>query len=519
MACCRICLRNRKEKGKMNKEILVDASGVATRVAVVEDGSPVELYVEQEGSERLVGNIYNGKVQNVLPGMQAAFIDIGLERNAFLYAGDIVLSDDPDDEIEQMPESKNIRDLLKPGQTIMVQVAKDPVGTKGARVTTHITLAGRSLVLMPTMDYVGVSRRIDKDEERQRLRKILIEIKPKCMGVIVRTASAGKTKQDFAEDLESIVNLYAEIEKRAASRKAPALLHAEQSLLFRTARDFLMKDIDRVFVNDVDAYDKLREIADYMAPKLKARILLKESEALFDRYDTESKIEKALARKVWLKSGGYVIIDRTEALTSIDVNSGKFVGKDNLEKTITAVNCEAAKEIAKQLRLRDIGGIIIIDFIDMEKEANRALVLTTLKTALREDHTRSHVFGFTHLGLVEMTRKKTGRSISDTLQQVCPYCNGDAKVLAPETVINRIRKQTLQVIKGSNNKRMLIEAHPDVVTAMEAAEQKHGCLFPLEEGGTYYVRPNATLHIEKFTVRPLSEKKVPEAKKDCKIIR
>ena len=206
----------------MNKEILVDASGVATRVAVVEDGSPVELYVEQEGTERLVGNIYNGKVQNVLPGMQAAFIDIGLERNAFLYAGDIVLSDDPDDEIEQMPESKNIRDLLKPGQTIMVQVAKDPVGTKGARVTTHITLAGRSLVLMPTMDYVGVSRRIDKDEERQRLRKILTEIKPKCMGVIVRTASAGKTKQDFAEDLESIVNLYAEIEKRAAAQKAPA---------------------------------------------------------------------------------------------------------------------------------------------------------------------------------------------------------------------------------------------------------------------------------------------------------
>jgi len=305
----------------MNKEILVDASGVATRVAVVEDGSPVELYVEQEGTERLVGNIYNGKVQNVLPGMQAAFIDIGLERNAFLYAGDIVLSDDPDDMIEQMPESKNIRDLLKPGQTIIVQVAKDPVGTKGARVTTHITLAGRSLVLMPTMDYVGVSRRIDKDEERQRLRKILNEIKPKGMGVIVRTASAGKTKQDFSEDLESIVNLYAEIEKRAAAKKAPAILHAEQSLLFRTARDLLMKDIDRVFVNDTEAYDKLREIADVMAPKLKARILLKESEALFDRYDTESKIEKALSRKVWLKSGGYVIIDRTEALTSIDVNS------------------------------------------------------------------------------------------------------------------------------------------------------------------------------------------------------
>ena len=486
---------------------------------MVEDGSPVELYVEQEGTERLVGNIYNGKVQNVLPGMQAAFVDIGLERNAFLYAGDIVLSDDPDDELDaKVADSKNIRDLLKPGQTIMVQVAKDPVGTKGARVTTHITLAGRSLVLMPTMDYVGVSRRIDKDEERARLRKILNEIKPQGMGVIVRTASAGKTKEMFEEDLLSIQALYREIERKAKSMKAPALLHAEQSLLFRTARDLLMKDVDRIFVNDEDAYNRLRDFADVMAPKLKARILLKASEALFDRYDTESKIDKALARKVWLKSGGYVIIDKTEALTCIDVNTGKFVGKDNLEKTITSTNCEAAREIATQLRLRDIGGIIIIDFIDMEKESNRQMVLATLKTALKDDHTRSHVFGFTHLGLVEMTRKKTGRSISDTVQQICPYCNGDAKVLMPETMLGKIRKQTLQVLKGSNNKRMLIEVHPDVLSCMQRMMEKHGNMFPPEAMGTYYVRPNPSLHIEKFTVRPLSEKKVNEAKKDCTII-
>ena len=502
----------------MNKEILVDANAFSTRVAVVENGSPVELYVEQEGTERLVGNIYQGKVQNVLPGMQAAFVDIGLERNAFLYAGDIVLSDDPDDELEQVPESRNIRDMLKPGQIIMVQVAKDPVGTKGARVTTHITLAGRTLVLMPTMDYVGVSRRIDKDEERARLRKILNEIKPQGMGVIVRTASTGKSKELFSEDLESMLNLYRDIEKRAKKAKAPSLLHAEQSLLFRTARDLLMKDVDRVFVNDAPTYERLREFAEMMAPKLKARILLKESEALFDRYDTEGKIDKALARKVWLKSGGYVIIDRTEALTCIDVNSGKFVGKDNLEKTISAVNCEAAKEIARQLRLRDIGGIIIIDFIDMEKESNRRMVLDTIKNALKDDHTRSHVFGFTHLGLVEMTRKKTGRAISDTLQQVCPYCTGDARVLAPATVVGRIRKQTMQVLKGSNNKRMIIEAHPDVVAAMERMEKEHGNLFPPEAGGAYYAKPNASLHIEKFSVRPLAEKRVSEAKKDCKVL-
>lgn len=498
----------------------MDANGFSTRVAVVEDGAPVELYVEQEGAQRLVGNIYNGKVQNVLPGMQAAFIDIGLERNAFLYAGDIVMPDGADEDIERekIRSMRNIRDMLKPGQTIMVQVAKDPVGTKGARVTTHITLAGRSLVLMPTMDYVGVSRRIDKDEERTRLRRILSEIRPENMGVIVRTASAGKSREAFAEDLESLKLLYEDIQKRAKKQKAPSLLHAEQSLLFRTVRDLLMKDVDRVFVNDAATFERLREIADMMAPKLKPRILLKQSEALFDRYETESKIDKALARKVWIKNGSYIIIDRTEALTCIDVNTGKFVGKDNLEKTITATNCEAAREIARQLRLRDIGGIIIIDFIDMERESNRTMVLNTLKTALKEDHTRSHVFGFTHLGLVEMTRKKTGRSLGDTLQTLCPYCAGDAHVLSPESVMAKVRKQALQVLKGSENKRMLIEVHPDVLRAMERAEQKHGAVFPQEAGGTYYVRTNDALHIEKFSVRPLAERRVAEAKKDCKIV-
>jgi len=498
----------------------VDANGFSTRVAVVEDGAPVELYVEQEGAQRLVGNIYNGKVQNVLPGMQAAFIDIGLERNAFLYAGDIVMPDGADEDIERekIRSMRNIRDMLKPGQTIMVQVAKDPVGTKGARVTTHITLAGRSLVLMPTMDYVGVSRRIDRDEERTRLRRILSEIRPENMGVIVRTASAGKSREAFAEDLESLKLLYEDIQKRAKKQKAPSLLHAEQSLLFRTVRDLLMKDVDRVFVNDAATFERLREIADMMAPKLKPRILLKQSEALFDRYETESKIDKALARKVWIKNGSYIIIDRTEALTCIDVNTGKFVGKDNLEKTITATNCEAAREIARQLRLRDIGGIIIIDFIDMERESNRTMVLNTLKTALKEDHTRSHVFGFTHLGLVEMTRKKTGRSLGDTLQTLCPYCAGDAHVLSPESVMAKVRKQALQVLKGSENKRMLIEVHPDVLRAMERAEQKHGAVFPPEAGGTYYVRTNDALHIEKFSVRPLAERRVAEAKKDCKIV-
>lgn len=502
----------------MNKEILVDATGFATRVAVVEDGSPMELYVEQESTKRLVGNIYKGKVQNVLPGMQAAFVDIGLEKNAFLYAGDIVF-DDPDSEPDTQPESRNIKDIVAPGQTIIVQVAKDPVGTKGARVTTHITLAGRMLVLMPTMDYVGVSRRIESEDERNRIRKILSDLKSKNMGVIARTASSGKSRDVFAEELESLQKLYKEVEKRAAKRKAPSLILEEQSLLMRTVRDLLMKDVNRMFVNDEATYERIREMAEITAPKLKPRILYKPSEALFERYDTESQIENALERKVWLKSGGYLIIDRTEALTCIDVNTGRFVGKDNLEATITATNREAAAEIAHQLRLRDIGGIIIIDFIDMEKESDRNAVLNTLRNALKNDHTRSHVFGFTHLGLVEMTRKKTGRNLMDTLQMECPYCGGSAHVLYPESVMNKIRKQSVQVVKGSNNKRILIEAHPDVVAAMEFAQKKYGSVFQEELGGTYFVKPNPQLHMEKFSIRPLAEKKLSEAKKECKIIR
>ncbi|MDD3401155.1 MAG: Rne/Rng family ribonuclease [Eubacteriales bacterium] len=503
----------------MNKEILVDAIGFTTRVAVVENGTPVELYVDQEGSERLVGNIYLGKVQNVLPGMQAAFVNIGLEKNAFLYAGDVFFPGDQYDKLEQIPQSRKINDLLNPGQNILVQVAKDPVGTKGARVTTHITLAGRSLVLMPTVDYVGVSHRIEKEEERTRLRKILNEIKPKDRGVIVRTASAGKTKEAFQEDIDSLLKLYADIEKRAKKSKAPKLMHAEQSLLFRTVRDLLMKDVDRLFVNDKGAYDELREIADLMAPKLKARILFKDSEALFERYETEAKIDKALARKVWLKSGGYLIIDRTEALTIIDVNTGRFVGKDNLERTITATNCEAANEIAQQLRLRDIGGIIIVDFIDMEKEGNRQLVLQTLKGALKDDHTRTHVFGFTHLGLVEMTRKKTGRSIGDTLQMICPYCQGDSKVLSPQSVFSKVRKQVISVQHGSKIKRMYIEVNPEVLACMEMLQKTHGELFPAVADADYYVKANDSLHMEKFLVKPLPDKKVAEYRKSCKIMR
>ena len=444
----------------MNKEILVDANAFNTRVAVVEDGTPVELYVEQEGSERLVGNIYLGKVQNVLPGMQAAFVDIGLEKNAFLYAGDVFTPGDAYDELEKIPETRKISELLKPGQSVVVQVAKDPIGTKGARVTTHLTLAGRSLVLMPTVEYVGVSRRIEKEDERQRLRKLIKELKPEGMGVIVRTASAGRTKEAFSEELESLKLLYADIQKKAKSMRAPKLLHEEQSLLFRTVRDLLMRDVDRLFVNDRDAYNELCSIASVMAPKLRARILFKDSEALFERCEAESKIDKALARKVWLKSGGYLIIDRAEALTVIDVNTGKFVGKDNLEKTITATNCEAATEIALQLRLRDIGGIVIIDFIDMDDSAHRLQLYKYMQELMQGDRAKHTILPLTKFGLMQITRQRVRPATEINTTEVCPTCNGTGKVGPTILFDEAVERQLAFYVKEKHLDSFLLKVSP-----------------------------------------------------------
>jgi ribonuclease G len=369
------------------------------------------------------------------------------------------------------------------------------------------------------MDYVGVSKRIESEVERKKMREVALSIKPTGMGVIVRTAASGMDAQAaLKEDLDGLMALYTDIQKRAARRSPPALLHAEQALLIRVVRDVLMRDVDRVFVNDANTYDNLRAITERMAPKLTPRVLYKAGEALFDRYGTEGKIETALSRKVWLKSGGYLIIDRTEALTVIDVNSGRFVGKDNLERTITITNTEAAQEIAKQLRLRDIGGIIIVDFIDMDKEKNRYLVLQTMKEALRADHTHSRVFGFTQLGLMEITRKKTGRSIGDTLKQTCTHCEGEAKIATPLTVFGHLRKQSLQILKGNQCKRLYIEAHPRVVNSMEELFKTHGALFPEVLDCVIFACENESLHEEKFFVKTVPLKKIQEYKRNCKIM-
>lgn len=495
----------------MHNEIVVEINPYQTRVVLLEDGQPREIYIERRGSERLVGNIYNGKVQNVLPGMQAAFVDIGLERNAFLFAGDIVVdnSEFMFDGIEHGPATptQSIQDIVKPGQEIMVQILKEPIGTKGARVTTHITLPGRTLVLMPTVNYIGVSRRIDNEEERARLRGLMEEIKPENMGVIVRTAAFDKNLEEISKDIDFLTRLWNKIEGKANFTSAPRLLHAEEALIFRTIRDLFTPDIEKLTINDSEFYERIQFVASIISPQLKDRVCLYQGEEeLFDKYELDGKIEKALSHKVWLSNGGYIVIDQTEALTSIDVNTGRFVGNDNLQETIVMANCEAAKEIARQLRLRDISGIIIIDFIDMEDMGDKERVLEALRNETKKDRTKTNILGITQLGLVEMTRKKMRHNISTTLQMPCPYCKGDGKVLSKETIVLKIRKALLRCMKTQTTIDFLIEMHPDIADTIKEHSKDNAPILSVTPGKTVYISALLSLHINEFNIQPLTKK-------------
>jgi len=493
----------------MRKEIVVDITPFQTRVVLLEDNVPSEIYIERRGRERIVGNIYKGRVQNVLPGMQAAFVDIGLERNAFLYAGDIqvdkgyIAVDDLQDPAALTPP--NIKDIVRPGQEIVVQVLKEPIGTKGARVTTHITLPGRTLVLMPTVNYVGVSRRIEEEGERQRLRELLEKIKPENMGAIVRTAAHGKSEEEFEADTRFLVRLWERVQQKGQMLSAPRLLHAEEPLVFRTIRDIFTPDVERLVINDREFCEKVQLVAGIISPALAERVVLYESVPdLFDELGLEESIDKALARKVWMRNGGHIIIDQTEALTTIDVNTGRYVGSsDDLQQTITDTNCEAAREIARQLRLRDISGIIIIDFIDMEEICDKEKVLDTLRQELKKDRTRSNVLGITQLGLVEMTRKKSRKSISSTLQSPCPYCEGAGKVLSPESVLLKVRRRLMRTFSQETAQNYLVCVNPAVSELISQYEEESFSILPREKGRSIYLQSDANLHVESFTVQAL----------------
>ena len=404
---------------RTDKTMLITEHHERLQIAVVEGRELVEHYVARSGARSMVGNIYLGKVQNVLPGMEAAFVDLGRGRNAVLYAGEVSYDEDVGS------EGRRIETVLKPGQSVRVQVTKDPLRGKGARLTAQLSLPGRFLVYVPEGQVGGISRRLP-DRERERLRRIMKKIKPDEGGVIVRTAAEGADERDLAADLDRLREQWTEIEKRSKRARAPKLLYEEPELVERVVRDvFSPAEFEQIVIDSRDVYEGVLIYLKDVAPELVERVKYHDGRLpLFDAFHVTEQIHKALERKVWLPSGGYVVIDRTEAMTIIDVNTGKHVGKTNLEQTVTGTNIEAAREIARQLRLRDIGGIIVIDFIDMMLQSNREEVIQTLKEELAHDKTRSQVFEITPLGLLEVTRKKVSAGLVEAFSEPCPTCEG-----------------------------------------------------------------------------------------------
>lgn len=422
----------------MEKEFLINVTPSETRMAVLEDGKLVELSKESHTAQRQVGNIYRGKVENVLPGMQAAFIDIGMEKNAFLFIDDL-RSEAGDD----VPAS--ISDLLREGQEIIVQLVKEPMGNKGARVVTNLTIPGRYLVLMPTVDYIGVSRRIEDEKERERLKKIASHLKPKGMGLIIRTAAEGLGEEDLTADRDFLFNLWQKILKKAKKGPTPALLFHDHDLLYRVLRDLFTAEVDRLVIDDLATYEKALDLLGFLGPHLRNKVQLFTGHSLFSVYGVEQQIEEALRRKIWLESGAYLVFDQTEALTVVDVNTGKYTGSTCLEDTVLHTNLAAAKEIARQIRLRNIGGIIVIDFIDMCDEENRKQVLACLAQELQKDKVKTNILGFTSLGLLEMTRKKTRPSLREQLQQPCSHCEGTGYKYSLETQAARTERRIIEL--------------------------------------------------------------------------
>ena len=449
----------------MNTEILINASFHEARAAVVEDGMLQELFIERPSRRGLISNIYKGRVSRVLPGMQAAFIDIGLERTAFLHASDIHDRRHVDMGVEQ-PRADNIRALVAEGDDILVQVVKDPLGTKGARLTTYITLPSRFLVFMPQGGGVGVSARIENEAERERLRALVQAgvQEDDTAGFIVRTAAEIATPEALQSDMTYLRRLWEFIRQKGLRTAPGKLVHADLALHLRILRDLLRPDVDRILIDNAEAHREMIEFAQAFMPDAIPRIeLYTEARSVFELHHVEEEIQKALERKVPLKSGGYLIIDQTEAMTTIDINTGAFVGHRNLEETIFRTNLEAAVAIARQLRLRNLGGIIIIDFIDMEVAEHRRQVIQELERALATDHVKTSISSVSPLGLVEMTRKRTRESLEHVLCQACPTCEGRGFVKTAETVCYEVFREVLRQARQFDSQQLMVLAHQDVI--------------------------------------------------------
>ena len=448
----------------MNKEILINIGINEVRVAILEDGNLVEFTVERQDEQRRAGNIYLGKVENVLPGMQAAFINIGEEKNAFIYVDD-VLSRDSETGNTEHSKNLSIKDLLHEGQELMVQMIKEPIGTKGARVVTQVTIPGRYLVYIPTIEYIGVSRRIENEAERERLKTVVASFKGPGTGVIIRTAAEEVEAAELQSDYEFLVNVWKKIQKKVKKGPCPSLLYRDHDLLYRILRDYLSKDVNRLLIDEEEAYSKATELVKSLAPSCKNRIQLYNNEiSLFEIFNVDLQLEKALKKKVWLDCGAYLVFDQTEALAVIDVNTGKFTGSINLEDTVFQTNLMAATEIARQIRLRNLGGIIIVDFIDMVSDDERAKVIAKLNSELLRDKTKVNILGFTSLGLLEITRKKVKQSLREILQIECEYCDGVGYIPSLDSFAQKAMRTIQQIANNTNFEALLLGVNPQIAS-------------------------------------------------------
>jgi ribonuclease G len=454
----------------LKREILISGAQRETRVAILEDDRLVELLVDRPELRRSVGNVYRGRVEAVLPGIQAAFVDIGTEKSAFLHASDLIEPDEDEIEDEDKDNGKkrgklpNIQDHVKRGETILVQVTKEPISTKGPRVTTQISLPGRFLVYLPHASKVGVSRKIESREERTRLRQMMSELLPKDSGgVIVRTVAEDITADDLGRELKSLLNLWKRITRKATFVRPPALVQREASLTSGIIRDLFSEKVDRLTVDSRELHEEIQRYLEEVDPTLMERLTFyDEAVPLFDKFEIESEIANLYKRRVDLPTGGYVLIEPTEALVSIDVNTGRYTGKKDPEKTILKTNIDAAREIARQLRLRDIGGIIVIDFIDMESQGNRDKVLQELRTYLGRDRARTRAFEVSDLGLIEMTRQRVRPSLWHSMTNACPSCSGTGRVFRPEVVVGRLERTLRRVAHGAQERQLAVRLHPEV---------------------------------------------------------
>jgi ribonuclease G len=503
----------------MSKEMIVSSNDHETRVAILEDDLVSELFVERERSRGVVGNIYKGRVSKVLPGMQSAFVDIGLERDGFLYVSDVVNPfeelDSGEDEGEERRdegarggrEQPKIEELLREGQDVIVQVAKEPLGTKGARLTSHASLAGRFLVFMPTVDHVGVSRKIESREERARLRGIVREYREQegfAGGIIIRTAAAGRSREDILSDLTYFNRIWTEVRRKTETTRAPAVVYREDSLIAKLLRDLLTDEFTAIRIDHPQEHQRVLQLVERIMPSLAPRVKLYDKPfPIFEEYGVQAELDKALRSKVWLKSGGSIVINQTEALVAIDVNTGRYVGKrtaGRLEDTIVKTNLEAAKEIVRQIRLRDLGGIIVLDFIDMEERKNRQKVFQALEQELKRDRAPSKALQVSDFGLIVITRKRVKQSLERVLTEPCPYCSGSGVIKSSSTICYEILAEMKKIGPELNGHAVVLRVNPDIARALK--EEESAVLRDLRAtlGKDLTVRADVHLHHEQFDV-------------------